>query len=65
MPAEVKSPLKSKTVWVNMLVIGGGVLAYVAGHELMVDNTAAVAALGVAVGVINVVLRFVTKSPVK
>lgn len=63
--AETKSPLKSKTVWVNLLVVGAGVLAYIAGHEVVADNTTLVSALTVAVGIVNVVLRFMTNSSVK
>ncbi len=62
---EPKSVLKSKTVWVNLLVIAAGVASYVAGHELVADNTALVSVLGVVVGVVNVALRFVTTDPVK
>jgi len=62
---DKKSPLVSKTIWVNMLIIGAGVLSFIAGHELVVDNAAAVSMLTVAVGVVNVALRFMTKTPVK
>ena len=62
---EPKSVLKSKTVWLNLLVIGAGVASYIAGHELVADNTALVSILGVLVGVMNVALRFVTKTEVK
>jgi len=62
---DKKSPLVSKTIWVNMMIIGAGVLSYIAGHELVVDNAAAVSMLTVAVGVVNVALRFMTKTPVK
>lgn len=60
-----KSPLKSKTIWVNMLIIGAGVLSYVAGHELVVDNATVVSMLTIAVGVVNVALRFLTNAGVK
>jgi len=61
----IKSPLKSKTMWVNMLIIGAGVLSFVAGHDLVVDNATVVSILTIAVGVVNVALRFVTNAPVK
>jgi len=60
----MKSPLKSKVVWVNVLVVGAGVLSYIAGHELVVDNATIVSLLTIAVGVVNVALRFVTNQPV-
>ena len=62
---DPKPVLKSKTVWLNLLVIGAGVASYIAGHELVADNTALVSILGVVVGVMNVALRFVTDKPVK
>jgi len=65
MPVEKKPVLKSKTVWVNLLVIGAGVASYIAGHELVADNAALVSVLGVVVGVVNVALRFMTDKAVK
>ena len=64
-PMEKKSVLKSKTVWANMAVIAVGVLGYLQGHELIVENPTVVAILGVAIGVGNVILRLVTDKPVK
>lgn len=60
-----KSALISKTVWANMAVIAVGVLGYLQGHELIVDNPSVVAILGIAIGVGNVILRFVTSEPIK
>ena len=60
-----KSALASKTIWANIAVICVGVLGYLQGHELIVSNPTVVAALGVAIGVGNVILRLVTKDPVK
>ena len=62
---STKSPLKSKTVWANIAVITVGVLGYLQGHDLIVDNPSAVAILGIAIGVGNVILRFVTDKAVK
>lgn len=64
-PMEPKSVLKSKTVWVNALILAAGVATYLSGHELIVENPAVVSILTVIVGGINVALRFFTKQPVK
>ena len=60
-----KSALVSKTVWANMAVLAVGVLTYLQGHELIVENPTVVSMLAVAVGVGNVILRFVTTDPIK
>lgn len=62
---ETKPALKSKTIWANMAVIAVGVLGYLQGHELIASSPEVVALLGIAVGVGNVILRFVTSLPVK
>lgn len=62
---EPKSPLKSKTLWVNLLVLAAGVAGYVAGHEVMVDYPQVIAILGAVVGGINIALRFITTTPIK
>lgn len=60
-----KSALSSKTIWANLAVIAVGVLGYLQGHELIVENPTVVAILGVCIGVGNVLLRVITKEPIK
>jgi hypothetical protein len=60
-----KSALKSKTLWVNLLVLAAGIAGYVAGHDVVADNPQIVAIAGAVVGAINIVLRFVTTEPLK
>jgi hypothetical protein len=62
---QKKSAHASKTIWANLAVIAVGVLGYLQGHELIVENPTVVAILGVCVGVGNVILRLVTDKPVK
>lgn len=62
---DPKSPLQSKTIWANAAVIAVGVLGYLQGHELIAENPTVVAMLGIAIGIGNVILRFVTDKPVK
>lgn len=60
-----KKALASKTVWANMAVIAVGVLGYLQGHDMIVENPTVVAAIGIAIGVGNVVLRFLTSKPIE
>ena len=64
MPAPI-SALKSKTIWANIAVLAVGVLSYLQGHDLIVQNPVTVSILAVAVGVGNVILRLVTDKPIK
>lgn len=56
--------MKSKTIVVNSLLVLGGVLGYLAGHEVIVAHPDWVAALVAISGVVNVILRFLTTLPV-
>jgi hypothetical protein len=58
-----KSPLQSKTIWVNILTIIAATTAFVAGNDVMAQYPQVVAALVAAQGLLNVVLRFVTYKP--
>lgn len=60
-----KAALASKTIWANMAVIAVGVLSYLQGNELIAENPTVVAILGVAIGIGNVILRFITNEPIK
>ena len=60
-----KPALASKTIWANMAIIAVGVLTYLQGHELIMDNPTVVSVLAVAVGIGNVILRLVTDRAVK
>lgn len=62
---QAKSVWKSKTFWVNMLVLAAGVVGYVGGHDVIQDYPTVVAISGAVVGAINIVLRLVTTQPVK
>jgi uncharacterized membrane-anchored protein len=60
-----KSPLKSKTLWFNVLTIVAGLAAYLAGSEVIVENWAAMIPIMVAVqGAVNLALRFMTTKPI-
>ena len=53
----------SKTLWVNFLAIVAAV-AGAFGLDLGLDPATQLAAVGVIMGVVNIVLRFMTKAPV-
>jgi hypothetical protein len=53
----------SKTVLVNALVAVVGVATYVLDHNLIVNNPDLVAAIGVGISAVNILLRYLTKTP--
>ena len=60
-----KGLFQSKTFWVNLLmsVVSLGVFAQ--DSALIADNPQVVAGIGAAVGFVNIVLRLLTKEPIK
>lgn len=56
---------KSKTVWVNVVAVLAGVMGYIAGQDLIQDNTQLIAALVAMQGGLNVVLRFISGTPIE
>lgn len=62
---ESKSVLKSKTVWLNLLILAAGVVGFVSGHEVIAEYPQVVAILAAVQGGLNIVLRLVTTQPVK
>lgn len=60
-----KSPLKSKTVWVNLLTLLALSLTAVADHTIIVENPVLVGGIAVATSLVNLALRMVTKTPLK
>jgi hypothetical protein len=65
MPTKAKSPLASKTVWLNALTLVAAVGLALLGTDLVKNHPQAVAWIGAAVAVANVVLRFVTSVPIE
>jgi len=55
---------KSKTVIVNTLMVIVGIIGYLEGNDVIINNPELLAALLSAAGVINVILRFLTVEPV-
>jgi hypothetical protein len=61
----MKSWWKSKTVWVNVVAVLAGVMGYIAGHEVIQDNTQIIAMLVAMQGGVNVILRFISGTPIE
>lgn len=59
-----KGILRSKMFWVNLLTAAVSVGTYFMDSELLVNNPDVVAGIGTAIGVVNIVLRLITKEPI-
>lgn len=59
-----KGILRSKTFWVNALMAAVSVGTYFQNSELLVSNPEVVAGIGTAIGIVNVILRLITKDPI-
>jgi len=60
----MKSMWKSRTLWVNALMLCAGVIGYLVGDDLIKDNESLLALLIAIQGGVNVILRFVTVKPI-
>ena len=61
----MKSPLKSKTIWLNLLLAAAGVCTYLAGAEPMQEYTTILPVFVAVSGALNIILRFLTTEPIK
>jgi hypothetical protein len=55
---------KSKTVWANVLTSIASILLLLQGESWIAKNPETVAILGTIMGMLNIVLRFITKTEV-
>lgn len=59
-----KPIIKSKTFWVNIITALVGVVTVLGGSDLIKDNPQIAGIGATALGVLNVILRLITVSPV-
>ena len=60
-----KSPLKSRTIWVNGLMLLAALLATTVNHDVLTQYPEAVPVLGAVAAAVNIVLRFISTDPIK
>jgi hypothetical protein len=60
-----KNPVKSKTLWVNVIMIVAGALGGIAGTDVIQQNPQIAGYFVSIMGVVNVILRLMTKEPIK
>jgi len=62
---ERKEWYRSKAVWLGILTLVVSILSFLEGEEWIAAYPGLVAALGTVVGIATVVIRFLTKTPLK
>jgi uncharacterized membrane protein len=60
---ETKSPQQSKTLWINIAIMVVAMLTSAMETPLVAENPELMGYFVMAVGAINIVLRFMTNSP--
>lgn len=65
MPESPKKARNSKTIAVNVLTLIVAAAAGVAGTEVIADYPQVAAAITAAIAGLNIVIRFMTSSPIK
>ena len=60
-----KSIFKSRTMWINVITAVAGIVAAVAGSDMIQANPEYAGYAATALSVVNLVLRFITKEPLK
>ena len=59
-----KTITKSKTFWVNLVIVVAGAVSGALDTEVIANNPAYVAYAAAATGVINIILRILTKQSI-
>lgn len=55
---------KSKTFWINLVTIFAGLVTSVGGSEMIQQNPEYAGYAATALGIVNILMRMITKSPV-
>jgi hypothetical protein len=61
----MKSKVKSRTLWVNAILIAAGAIGGIAGTDVIQSNPQLAGYFVSIMGVVNVILRLITKEPLK
>ncbi len=61
----MKKAIQSRTIWINTLTLGIGVIGFFLGQDLIADNASLVSVLIAAQGALNIVIRFVTSQAIE
>jgi hypothetical protein len=61
----MKKAIQSRTIWINTVTLGVGVIGYLLGQDMIADNASVVAVLIAVQGALNVALRFVTNKAIQ
>lgn len=59
-----KPIMQSKTFWVNMITAIAGIVTSLGASDLIADNPQYAGIAATVIGVVNVILRLMTKTPV-
>lgn len=59
-----KPLVKSKTFWINLVTIVAGIVTLIGGSDLIQENPQYAGLAATVIGVVNILLRLVTKEPV-
>jgi hypothetical protein len=66
MPAPIKKTLvASKTFWVNAITGIAGIVTAIGGSDMIQENPKLAGVAAMIISIVNVLLRLVTKDPVK
>lgn len=61
--ARRKSWYQSRSIWLGVLTCIGSVLSFAQGHDLIVKNPTAVSVIGLIVGSLIIICRYLSVGP--
>lgn len=61
----MKKFYESKTVWLGFMTSALSILTFLKGEAWIIEYPSAVSVIGVLVGALTIILRYVTKEPIE